>query len=73
MVFPPRYELFMDDLPIWGFVGEYVEGDKAQADAGKAEDAVRASERQTDFVVASGGRHVLNQSSLPGSGVHLHA
>lgn len=33
----------MDDLPIWGFVGEFVEGDKPQADGGKAEEAVRAA------------------------------
>lgn len=33
----------MDDLPIWGFVGEYAEGEKAQADGGKAEEAVRAA------------------------------
>lgn len=33
----------MDDLPIWGFVGEYVEGEKGQADGGKAEEAVRGS------------------------------
>uniref|UniRef100_A0A7S0SL78 Transmembrane 9 superfamily member n=1 Tax=Mantoniella antarctica TaxID=81844 RepID=A0A7S0SL78_9CHLO len=28
------YEFFMDDLPIWGFVGEYVDGERAETEAG---------------------------------------
>jgi hypothetical protein len=28
------YEFFMDDLPIWGFVGEYVDGERSETEAG---------------------------------------
>ena len=38
-----RYELFMDDLPIWGFVGEFVEAQEETADMPKAEESARAA------------------------------
>jgi len=34
------YELFMDDLPIWGFVGESIPAEKQQEGEGKQEDQV---------------------------------
>uniref|UniRef100_A0A061RAB8 Transmembrane 9 superfamily member n=1 Tax=Tetraselmis sp. GSL018 TaxID=582737 RepID=A0A061RAB8_9CHLO len=34
------YELFMDDLPIWGFVGEYVSAETSRAEGGPAEEQI---------------------------------
>ena len=33
----------MDDLPIWGFVGEFVEAQEETADMPKAEESARAA------------------------------
>ena len=32
------YELFMDDLPVWGFVGEYVSAETSHAEGGPDEE-----------------------------------
>lgn len=34
------YELFMDDLPVWGFVGEYVSAETSAAEGGPSEEQV---------------------------------
>lgn len=34
------YELFMDDLPVWGFVGEYLSAETSRAEGGPNEEQV---------------------------------
>ena len=54
------YEFVMDDLPIWGFVGENVEGAAEDADLSSAEageDASAADAASSGAAATRGGRH----------------
>ena len=51
------YEFVMDDLPIWGFVGENVEGAAEDAEAEAGEDASAADAASSGAAATRGGRH----------------
>ena len=51
------YEFVMDDLPIWGFVGENVEGAAEDAEADAGEDASAADAASSGAAATRGGRH----------------
>lgn len=51
------YEFVMDDLPIWGFVGENVEGAAEDAEAEAGEDASAADAASAGAAATRGGRH----------------
>jgi transmembrane 9 superfamily protein 3 len=51
------YEFVMDDLPIWGFVGENVEGAAEDAEADSGEDASAADAASSGAAATRGGRH----------------
>ena len=51
------YEFVMDDLPIWGFVGENVEGAAEDAEADAGDDASAADAASSGAAATRGGRH----------------
>ena len=51
------YEFVMDDLPIWGFVGENVEGAAEDAEADAGDDASAADAASSGAAAMRGGRH----------------
>lgn len=57
----------MDDLPIWGFVGEFVEAQEETADMPKADESVRAEAPEPVPASMAWNPHAR------AAGVHLHA
>jgi transmembrane 9 superfamily protein 3 len=58
------YELFMDDLPVWGFVGEYVSAETSAAEGGPEEEQVYIYTHKS-FDINYNGNRVRPSPSTP--------
>lgn len=59
------YELFMDDLPVWGFVGEYVSAETSAAEGGPSEEQIYIYTHKSFDINYNGNRVRRLQAAPP--------